>query len=151
MISPEACGDLSLACGSPPSERMDRLPWSACHLPRSVWMVALGARGSLPFVRVDGLPRSLGARGCALGHTDGLPQSQPGCQELWPNLWVHADAGTRITYEHKARGRQRAGATPRDAATSVRASLFQLCRRGLVSRVFTNPNYFRPPIIYQNK
>ena len=38
----------------------------------SAWMVALGARGSPPFERMDGLPRSLGACGCALGHTDGL-------------------------------------------------------------------------------
>ena len=38
----------------------------------SAWMVALGARGSPPFDRMDGLPRSLGACGCALGHTDGL-------------------------------------------------------------------------------
>ena len=38
---------------------------------------------------------------------------------------VHAAAGTCITDEHKARGRQRAGATQRGATTSVCASLCQ--------------------------
>ena len=94
-------------------------------------MVALGARVLSPFVRVDGLPRSLGARECALGHTDGLPRSSPGCQELWPNLWVHAAAGTCFADEHKAPGRQRAGATQRGAATSVRAYLFQIISPGV--------------------
>ena len=91
----------------------------------SAWMVALGARGSPPFERMDGLPRSLGACGCALGHTDGLA---PSITARLPGVVaqrVHAAAGTCITDEHKARGRQRAGATQRGATTSVCASLCQ--------------------------
>jgi hypothetical protein len=73
-----ACGDLprsaSLgACGSPPLERVehrvDRLPWSVWITflervdgrPWSAWITSLRAHGW-----------SLGACGCALGHTDGL-------------------------------------------------------------------------------
>jgi hypothetical protein len=73
-------------------------------------MVALGACGSPPFERMDGLPQSLGACGCALGHTDGLA---PSITARLPGVVaqrVHAAAGTCITDEHKARGRQRAGA-----------------------------------------
>ena len=131
--------------GSPPSECVDLLPWIAwitvwisslgvCGSPSlSVWMVSLGARGSPPFERMDGLPRSLGACGCALGHTDGLA---PSITVRLPGVVaqrVHAAAGTCITDEHKARGRQRAGATQRGATTSVCASLFQ-CFVAEVSR-----------------
>ena len=116
-------------------------------------MVMPEARGSSPFVRVDGLPQSLGARGCALGHTDGLPRSPPGCQELWPNLWVH-DAGTCFTDEHKARGRQRAGATGANCTTTsvpVRAYVFQV---QVVTEdfflVLKTPNLFSAPNYYRN-
>ena len=88
-------------------------------------MVALGACGSPPFERMDGLPRSLGVCGCALCHTDGLA---PSITARLPGVVaqrVHAAAGTCITDEHKARGRQRAGATQRGATTSVCASLCQ--------------------------
>jgi hypothetical protein len=109
MTSPEARGDLPWSAWITPSDRVDQFPRSSWrppservdHLPRSAWiaslgargspslsawMVALGARGSPPLERVHRLPRSLGALGCALGHTDGLPRSPPGCQELWPSL-----------------------------------------------------------------
>jgi hypothetical protein len=131
--------------GSPPSERVDLLPWIAwstvwitslgsCGSPSlSVWMVALGSRGSPPFNRMDGLPQSLGACGCALGHTDGLA---PSITARLPGVVaqrVHAAAGTCIIDKHKARGRQRAGATQRGETTSVCASLFQ-CFVAEVSR-----------------
>jgi hypothetical protein len=83
MISPEACGDLSLACGSPPPERMDRLPWSACitslgacgwsplervdHFPSCAWMASLGAseRVDVPWVTLMGsLDHRQAARSC---------------------------------------------------------------------------------------
>ena len=86
---------------------------------------SLGSHGSPPFERMDGLPRSLGACGCALGHTDGLA---PSITARLPGVVaqrVHAAASTCITNEHQARGRQRAGATQRGATTSVCASLCQ--------------------------
>ncbi len=144
--------------GSPPSECVDLLPWIAwitvwisslgvCGSPSlSVWMVSLGARGSPPFERMDGLPRSLGACGCALGHTDGLA---PSITNRLPGVVaqrVHA-AGTCITDKHKARGRQGAGATQRVATTSMCASLFQ-CFVAEVSRggVLKHQTIFGPQL-----
>ena len=104
-------------CGSPPLERVDHLPWArgwsplerVDHLPSSAWMASLGAseRVDVPWVTLMGSP-SITAR------LPGVVAQR-----------VHAAAGTCITDEHKARGRQRAGATQRGATTSVCASLCQ--------------------------
>ena len=124
-----ACGDLPRSawitslgargspCGSPPLERVDHLPgargWSPLervdHLPSSAWMASLGAseRVDVPWVTLMGSP-SITAR------LPGVVAQR-----------VHAAACTCITDEHKARGRQRAGATQRGATTSVCASLCQ--------------------------
>ena len=79
------------------------------HLPSSAWMASLGAseRVDVPWVTLMGSP-SITAR------LPGVVAQR-----------VHAAAGTCITDEHKARGRQRAGATQRGATTSVCASLCQ--------------------------
>ena len=84
---------------------MDRVD----HLPSSAWMASLGAseRVDVPWVTLMGSP-SITAR------LPGVVAQR-----------VHAAAGTCITDEHKARGRQRAGATQRGATTSVCASLCQ--------------------------
>ena len=147
-----ACGDLPRSAwitslgarGSPPLERVehrvDRLPWSAWITflervdgrPWSVWITSLRAHGW-----------SLGACGCALGHTDGLSLTArlPGVVAQR----VHAAAGTCIADEHKARGRQRSGATQRGATTSVCASLCQsFCCRGFSWRGFKTPTIFAP-------
>jgi hypothetical protein len=174
MTSPEACGDLSSfnawinslgacgdlprsawitslrVCGSPPLERVehlvDRLPWSAWIIflervdgrPWSAWITSLRAHGWPPSE-----PRSVWM--CPGRHTDGLA---PSITVRLPGVVaqrVHAAAGTCITDEHKARGRQRAGATQRGATTSV-SSLFQcfvgLCVRFLKPKLFSAPNYF---------
>jgi hypothetical protein len=142
---------------TPPSELVDLLPWSAWSTvwiaslgargsPSLIaWMVALGARGPPPFERMDGLPRSLGACGCALGHTDGLA---PSITARLPGVVaqrVHAAAGTCITDEHKACGRQRAGATQMGATTSVCASLCQCCR-GFSVEAQTSETIFGPQL-----
>jgi hypothetical protein len=65
-------------------------------------MVALGACGSPSFECMDGLPQSLGACGCALGHTDGLAHSITARLPGVVAQRVHAAAGTCIIDEHKA-------------------------------------------------
>ena len=174
MTSPEARGDLpsfsavinSLgACGDLPrsawitSERVDLLPWNAWSTvwiaslgargspSLSAWMVALGARGSPPFERMDGLPRSLGACGCALGHTDGLSldhrQAARSCGPTCARCCGHM--------HHRRAQSARATARRRNAKgrNDQRVCIFvpELCCRGFSWRGFKNPNYFRPPII----
>jgi len=79
-----------------------------------------------------------------VGHTDGLA---PSITARLPGVVaqrVHAAAGTCITDEHKARGRQRAGTTQRGATTSV----CDLCQcRDARGGVLKPQTYFRPPII----
>jgi hypothetical protein len=143
----------------PPKERMDNLPrsawisvWIASLGARgspslSAWMVALGARGSPPFERMDGLPRSLGACGCALGHTDGLSldhrQAARSCGPTCARCCGHM--------HHRRAQSARATARRRNAKgrNDQRVCIFvpELCCRGFSWRGFKNPNYFRPPII----
>ena len=113
----------------------------------SAWMVALGARGSPPFERMDGLPRSLGACGCALGHTDGLSldhrQAARSCGPTCARCCGHM--------HHRRAQSARATARRRNAKgrNDQRVCIFvpELCCRGFSWRGFKNPNYFRPPII----
>ncbi len=168
--------------GSPSSECVDLLPWiewstawidslGACGSSSlSAWMVALGVCGSPPFERMDGLPRSLGACGCALGVTlmGWLPRSPSGCQELWPNvctlLRAHASqtstkrAGDSAQAQRKEAQRPacvhlcssaHCGAEVTESSTNKQHHLSLLQR--FLCEVFKTPNYFRPPIISINK
>jgi hypothetical protein len=146
--------------GSPPSERVDLLPWSvwstawisslgACGSPSlSAWMVALGARGSPPFDRMDGLPRSLGACGCALGHSDGLT---PSITTRLPGVVTQRVPAGCGHMHHRREQSARATARRRNAKgrNDQRVCIFVpvLCCRGFSWRGFKTPNYFRPPII----
>ena len=111
----------------------------------SAWMVALGARGSPPFERMDGLPRSLGACGCALGHTDGLSldhrQAARSCGPTCARCCGHM--------HHRRAQSARATARRRNAKgrNDQRVCIFvpELCCRGFSWRGFKTPNYFRPP------
>ena len=151
----------------PPSERVDSLPLSTWmerveDLPRSAWIASLGARGRPPSERVDelpwcvwmaslermdGLPRSLGACGCALGHTDGLSldhrQAARSCGPTCARCCGHM--------HHRRAQSARATARRRNAKgrNDQRVCIFvpELCCRGFSWRGFKNPNYFRPPII----
>jgi len=87
----------------------------------SAWMVALGACGSPPFERMDGASERVDVPWVTLMGSPSITARLPGVVAQR----VHAAAGTCITDEHKARGRQRAGATQRGATTSVCASLCQ--------------------------
>ena len=87
----------------------------------SAWMVALGARGSPPFEHMDGASERVDVPWVTLMGSPSITARLPGVVAQR----VHAAAGTCITDEHKARGRQRAGATQRGATTSVCASLCQ--------------------------
>ena len=89
-------------------ERVDGRPWS-------VWITSLRAHGWPPWE-----PRSVWTWVTLMG--------SPSITDRLPGVVaqrVHVAAGTYITDEHKARGRQRAGATQRGATTSVCASLCQ--------------------------
>ena len=148
------------AHGSPPSERVDLLPWSAwstawiaslgaCGSPSlSVWMVSLGSCGSPPFDHMDSLPRSLGACGCALGHTDGLA---PSITARLPGVVaqrVHVATCARCCGHMHHRRAQSARATARrrnaKGRNDKRASLFQcfVSREGFQNpKLFSAPNY----------
>ena len=114
----------------------------------SAWMVALGARGSPPFEHMDGASERVDVPWVTLMGSPSITARLPGVVAQR----VHAAAGTCITDEHKARGRQRAGATQRRATTSVCAS-FRVCCRGFktifgpqlfkaVNKVFKSTSWF---------
>jgi len=147
MTSPEARGDLPIARGSPPSERVDRLPWSA-------WITSLGARGWSPLERVDHLPRS--AWMASLGASERVDVPWVKLMGSLDNRQAARSCGptcgcTMLRAHASQTSTKRAG----DSAQAQRKGWQQpgcvhLCSmrcRGLFSRVFKTPNLFSQLII----
>jgi hypothetical protein len=111
------------------------LVWSNVHLLEIVWSHRVVwsfhmffSDGSPPFERMDGLPRSLGACGCALGHTDGLSLDHrqtarscgPTCARCCGHMHHRRAQSTRATARRRnAKGRN-----------DQRVCIFVLCCRG---------------------